>query len=238
MAEIRELNVEPRDRAGKGSSRAERRAGLVPAVIYGDKKDPLMIKIKRNDLVRVLKKGGFLTHVMELKVNGDSHKVLPRDLQLHPVTQNPLHVDFLRLSAGATIEIDVPVHFHDHEDSPGLGRGGVLNVVRHTIEVEAPMDAIPEGFDLSLEGMDIGDSLHVSAIKLPEGVTLTVTDRDYTIATIAAPSQEKTAEELEEEAKAAEEAELEALEEGEEGEGEEGEAEAEDEDKKEEEGGE
>ncbi len=225
MKEVRTLEIQSRERAGKGSSRAARRDGLVPAVIYGDKKDPLMINIKRNDLVRILNRGGFMTHVLDLKINGDAHRVLPRDLQRHPVTEAPLHVDFLRLSAGATIEIDVPVTFIRSEESPGLARGGVLNVVRHAIEVIAPMDAIPEGFTVSLEGLDIGDSVHVSSIPMPEGVVLTITDRDFTVATIAAPSQVKTQEELEAEALAAEEAELAALEEGEEGEGgEEGEA--------------
>ncbi len=218
MSEIKELMVEPRERAGKGSSRAARREGLVPAVIYGDKKDPEMITIKRNELIKVLNKGGFMTHVLELKVNGDAKRVLPRDLQRHPVTEVPLHVDFLRISKGATIIIEVPVHFTNEEDCPGLGRGGVLNVVRHTIEISAPMDAIPEDFEVSLEGLDIGDSLHVSSIELPEGVTLTVTDRDFTIANIVAPSRVRTDEELEADALAEEEAAAAALLEGEEGE--------------------
>lgn len=219
MSVIRELMVEPRERAGKGSSRAARREGLVPAVIYGDKKDPEMVTIKRNELTKVLNKGGFMTHVLELKLGGDARRVLPRDLQRHPVTEVPLHVDFLRISKGATIIIEVPVHFMDEEDSPGLARGGVLNVVRHTIEISAPMDAIPEDFQVSLEGLDIGDGVHVSAIKLPEGVELTVTDRDYTVANIVAPSRVRTEEELEAEALAEEEAAAAALlEEGEEGE--------------------
>lgn len=243
MSEIRELMVEPRDRAGKGSSRAARREGLVPAVIYGDKKDPELITIKKNELIKVLNKGGFMTHVLELKVNGDAKRVLPRDLQRHPVTEAPLHVDFLRISKGATIIIEVPVHFIDNEESPGLARGGVLNVVRHTIEISAPMDDIPEGFKVSLEGLDIGDSVNVSSIELPEGVELTVTDRDYTVANIVAPSRVRTEEELEAEALAEEEAAaLALLEEGEEGEvpaeGAEGAEGAPAEPKKDEEGGE
>lgn len=219
MSEIRELMVEPRERAGKGSSRAARREGLVPAVIYGDKKDPEMITIKRNELIKILNKGGFMTHVLELKVNGDVKRVLPRDLQRHPVTDVPLHIDFLRISKGATIIIEVPVHFTHEEECLGLTRGGVLNVVRFTIEISAPMDSIPESFSVSLEGLDIGDSLHASSIVLPEGVQLTVTDRDFTVATIAAPSRVRTEEELEAEALAEEEAAAAALlEEGEEGE--------------------
>ncbi len=240
MSEIRELMVEPRERAGKGSSRAARREGLVPAVIYGNKKDPEIITIKRNELTKILSKGGFMTHVLELKVKGDARRVLPRDLQRHPVTEVPLHVDFLRISKGATIIIEVPVHFIGQEESPGLSRGGVLNVVRHTIEISAPMDAIPESFTVSLEGLDIGDSVHVSAIELPEGVELTVTDRDFTVANIVAPSRVRTEEELEAEALAEEEAAAAALLEAEE----EGEAPAEGaegapaEPKKDEEGGE
>lgn len=217
MAKIRTLAVQPRERAGKGSSRAARRDGFVPAVIYGDKKDPLIINIRRNELIRLLNKGGFMTHVIELDMEKDKHRVLPRDLQRHPVTEMPLHVDFLRLSKGAKIVIEVPVNFVGEDDCPGLGVGGVLNVVRHTIEVNAPMDSIPEGFEVTLEGLEIGDSVHVSAIKMPEGVELTVTDRDFTVATIAAPSRVKTVEELEAEALAEEEAALAALEEGEEG---------------------
>jgi len=233
MADVKELKVEPRDRAGKGSSRAARRAGLVPAVIYGDKKAPAMINIKRNELIRLLNKGGFMTHVLELKSGGKDERVLPRDLQRHPVSDEPLHVDFLRISKGAKIIVEVPMHFVGEEESPGLTRGGVLNVVRHMIEVNAPMDAIPEGFTLSLEGLDIGDGLHASSIQLPEGVELTVTDRDFTIATIAAPTLEPVEEEPEEELEEGEEGEEG---EGEEGEGEEGEASAED--KAKEEGGE
>jgi len=216
MSEVRTLAVEPRERAGKGSSRAARRDGQVPAVIYGDKKDPVMINIKRNELVKLLNKGGFLTHVLELDNKGSKHLVLPRDLQRHPVSEVPLHVDFLRISKGAKIIIDVPVHFLDEDDSPGLDRGGVLNVVRHTIEVNAPMDNLPEDFEVSLKGLEIGDSIHVSAIKLPEGVELTITDRDFTIATIAAPSRVQTEEELEAAALAAAEAEEAEGEEGEE----------------------
>jgi len=173
-----------------------------------------MINIPRNELIKLFNRGGFMTQLFELKLDGKTQKALPRDLQLHPVTDDPMHVDFLRLSAGATVVIEIPVHFLNEEESEGLGRGGVLNVVRHTIECVCPMDNIPEFFEVSLAGLDIGDSVHISEMTLPEGVTPTVTDRDFTVATIAAPVEE-VVEEVEEE--------LEGLEEGIEGEeGEEG----------------
>lgn len=201
MAKVTELKVEARERAGKGSARAARRAGLVPAVIYGDKKPPVMINIPRNELVRLFNRGGFMTQLFELKLDGQSQKALPRDLQLHPVSDQPLHIDFLRLSAGAKVVIEIPVRFLDEEECEGIARGGVLNIVRHTIECSCPMDAIPEFFEASLAGLDIGDSVHISEMTLPEGVEPTVSDRDFTVATIAAPVEEviEEVEEIEEE---------------------------------------
>jgi len=208
MTKTTELQVQSRERAGKGSSRAARRAGLVPAVIYGDKKPPIMINVARNELIRLFNRGGFMTQLFELKMDGTAQKCLPRDLQLHPVTEVPMHVDFLRLSAGAKVVIDIPVHFLNEEECEGLSRGGVLNIVRHAIECNCPMDAIPEYFEVDLAGLDIGDSVHISEITLPKGVVPTVTDRDFTVATIAAPVEEVVEEEEE----------LEGLEEGVEGE--------------------
>lgn len=212
MADIQNLAVEPRERAGKGSSRAARRAGRIPAVVYGDKKAPEMITIARNELVRLMSRGTFLTSLFEIELNGKKQRVLPRDLQLDPVYDKPLHVDFLRLSKGATVVIEVPVQFTGEDECPGLKRGGVLNVVRHTIECTCPAEAIPDRLQVSLVGLEINDSIHISGITMPEGVEPTIADRDFTVATVVAPSGLKTEEEE------AAEAEAEALAEGEEGE--------------------
>ncbi|MCH8861207.1 MAG: 50S ribosomal protein L25/general stress protein Ctc [Proteobacteria bacterium] len=212
MADIQNLAVEPRERAGKGSSRAARRAGRIPAVVYGDKKAPEMITIARNELVRLMSRGTFLTSLFEIELNGKKQRVLPRDLQLDPVYDKPLHVDFLRLSKGATVVIEVPVQFTGEDECPGLKRGGVLNVVRHTIECTCPAEAIPDRLEVSLVGLEINDSIHISGIAMPEGVEPTIADRDFTVATVVAPSGLKTEEEE------AAEAEAEALAEGEEGE--------------------
>ena len=212
MADIQSLAAEPRERAGKGSARKARREGRVPAVIYGEKKSPEMITLASNELIKLYHRGTFLNTIFEIGVGGAKQRVLPRDVQVHPVTDQPLHVDFLRLGKGTKVIIDVPVHFEGEEESPGLKRGGVLNIVRHEIECECPADSIPEAFTVSLEGLDIGDSIHFSAIELPDGVESTIQDRDFTVATIAAPTVMKTEEE-----EAAEAAEADELE-GEEGE--------------------
>lgn len=217
MADIENLAVEPRERAGKGSSRAARRAGRIPAVIYGDKKSPEMITVARNELVRLMSRGTFLTSLFEIELNGKKQRVLPRDLQLDPVFDNPLHVDFLRLSKGASVVIEVPVLFTDEDECPGLKRGGVLNIVRHAIECNCPAEAIPDRLEVSLAGMEINDSIHISQITMPEGVEPTIADRDFTVATVVAPSGLKTVEEEAAEAEAALLAEAEEGEEGEEG---------------------
>lgn len=211
MADIETLAVEPRERAGKGSSRAARRAGRIPAVIYGDKKSPEMITVAENELVRLMNRGTFLTSLFEIELDGKKQRVLPRDLQLDPVMDNPLHVDFLRLSKGATVVIEVPVQFTNEEECPGLKRGGVLNIVRHTIECNCPAESIPDRLEVSLAGMEINDSIHISQIAMPEGVEPTIADRDFTVATVVAPSGLKSEEEEAAEAEA-------ALAEGEEGE--------------------
>lgn len=184
----------PRDRVGKGAARELRRQGLVPAVIYGDKKPPLPIAISYKEAMLRIYAGGFLRHVLEVEVNGETYKVIPRDYQLDPVRDFAIHVDFLRIGAGSRITVDVAVHFVNQDQSPGLKRGGVLNVVRHTVEVSCPADAIPEELVLDLSAADIGDSLHISAVALPAGVRPTIVDRDFTIATIAAPSVFRTEE--------------------------------------------
>lgn len=224
MADVATLNASVRDRVGKGSARAARREGFVPAVIYGDKKDPLPIQVEKRELDKILAKPGFFSHLIDLKVGKDTHRVLPRDLQQHPVSDFAWHVDFLRVSASSELAVEVPVEFINEDEAPGLKRGGVLNVVRYAVEMNCRADNIPEKLVVDLSGLDIGDSVHISAITLPEGATPTIDDRDFTVATIAAPTvvAEADAEETAaaEEAKAEAEAE-DAEEEGEEEEGEE-----------------
>ena len=213
MSKIEPLVATSRDRAGKGAARATRREGHVPAVIYGGKQEPISISVEKRDLAKKLRNGKFLSSLFMMEIGGEKVRVIPRDVQYHPVTDAPMHVDFLRLLEGSTISVEVPVVFINEEECEGLTRGGTLNVVRHTIELNAPVDSIPDHLELDLAGLDIGDGLHISSVKLPDGVTPTITDRDFTIATIAAPSALVSA--------GAEEAEGEG-EEGAEGEGEEG----------------
>jgi large subunit ribosomal protein L25 len=185
MAQTSVLKAEARDRVGKGAARSVRREDKVPAVIYGDKKPAMPISLNQRELTAKLHSGGFLTHLVEIEVNGETIRAIPKDYQLDPVRDFLMHVDFLRVGAGAKLTIAVPVHFTGHADSPGLKRGGVLNVVRHAIDMVVPADAIPEFVTVDLSGLDIGDSVHMSAIPVPEGVRPTITDRDFTVATIA-----------------------------------------------------
>ncbi|WP_332717666.1 50S ribosomal protein L25/general stress protein Ctc [Pelagibacterium mangrovi] len=195
-----ELKASVRDRVGKGAARELRRQGLVPAVIYGDKKAPLSIAVSYKDTFRKIHDGGFLSHVIEIDVDGEKHRVIPKDYQLEPVRDFLVHVDFLRVGKNTTLTVDVPVHFENEEKSPGLKKGGVLNIVRHTVEVSCPANSIPENLVIDLTGTEVGDSLHISAVTLPKGVTPTITDRDFTIATIAAPSALRSSEGAEDEA--------------------------------------
>lgn len=194
MADIVTLTAEVRDRAGKGAARSIRRTGRVPAVIYGNKETPLMITLEPKELDRELVKAGFFTHLYDVKVDGTPHRVLPRDVQLDPVKDRPLHVDFLRVSADSTIRVNVPVQFINHAQSPGLKRGGVLNVVRHEVELLCRADSIPDHLTIDLAGHDIGSSIHISMIAIPEGARPTIRDRDFTVATVAAPTVETTPE--------------------------------------------
>ncbi|WP_319413208.1 50S ribosomal protein L25/general stress protein Ctc [uncultured Cohaesibacter sp.] len=183
-----EFKAERRDRVGKGSARALRREGKIPAVIYGDKKDPISIAIPYKETNLQIHKGGFLTHIGTVEVDGEQIQVIPRDYQLDVVRDFPLHVDFLRVSRSTRITVGVPVDFINEEACPGLKRGGALNIVRREVEVECPATEIPESFVFDLKEADLGDSIHISAITMPAGVTPTITDRDFTIATIAAPA--------------------------------------------------
>ena len=199
MADIQTIAAASRDRGGKGTARAARRAGKVPAVIYGNNEEPILITIDRIKLEQEINKSGFLIRLLDVEVDDKIHRVLPRDTQFHPVTDRPIHVDFLRYSAERKLTVEVPVHFLNEDDSPGLKNGGVINVVRHMIEVSCIADAIPERFEIDLAGLEIGDSIHASALILSEGVELTITDRDFTIATIAAPTVMAAEEEVESE---------------------------------------
>lgn len=209
MSDIATLKAEPRERVGKGSARAARREGRVPAVIYGNKQEAVSITIAHNELMRLINRGSFLSSALDVEVAGRKERVLPRDIQLHPVSDWPIHVDFLRLSRDAVVNIAVPVTVINQEDSPGIKRGGVLNMVRHEVELTCPADAIPDQIVIDVTGLEVGDSVHISSVKLPEGVVPVIQDRDFTIATIQAPSGLKSEEAEEAAAEAAEAAEKE-----------------------------
>ena len=195
MSDSLTLSAVKRDRAGKGSARAARRDGQIPAVIYGDRKEPLSITLNANEFRKLISQSGIFSQLLNITVDGSDNNVLTRDIQLHPVTDVPLHIDFLRIAKGAKIAVMVAVEFINDDKSPGIKTGGILNVVRHEVELECPANAIPETIIVDLEGTNVGDSIHISAIELSEGVTPTITDRDFTVATIAAPVSETEEEE-------------------------------------------
>ena len=186
--ETYELKAEARERVGKGSARELRRNGFIPAVIYGDKQAPISIAINTNEVTKRIHAGGFMTTVATIDVGGKKYQVLPKDYQLDPVRDFTMHVDFLRVSGNTQVTVEIPVHFVNEEKSPGLKVGGVLNIVRHEVEVHCPANAIPEFFTVDLSGHKIGDSIHISEVTLPKGVTPVIADRDFTIATIIAPA--------------------------------------------------
>jgi large subunit ribosomal protein L25 len=180
-----EIKAEPRTRSGTGSARATRREDKVPGIVYGDGGKPENISVNGRELNIIIGRGKFLSTVFDLNIGGKKSRVIPRDVQLDPVKDWPIHVDFQRIGAGARIRVNVPVRFINEALSPGLKRGGVLNIVRHEVEVTCPADAIPDFFEFNLEGLEIGRSIHISAIKLPEGVKPTIINRDFTVATVA-----------------------------------------------------
>ena len=183
-----ELKAEMRDRVGKGAARALRRDKKVPAVIYGDKKPPLPIAIDYKEAFLKLHGGRFMSTVATIDVNGDKTLVIPKDYALDPVKDFLIHIDFLRVTKGSTLTVEVPVTFENEEESPGIKQGGVLNVVRYTVELDCPVDSIPEQIVADLAGLELGDGVHISDIDLPEGIVSTISDRDFTIATIATPA--------------------------------------------------
>lgn len=188
MSDTLNLPAETRERAGKGASRDLRRNGRVPAVVYGGKEEPLVIHVEEKELTRQLMTGHFFNSIVEVEVGGQKFRTQPKDVAFHPVTDRPVHADFLRLAKGATVHVNVPVVFENEELSPGLKRGGVLNIVRHDLELVCDAEKIPHEISIDVTGFDVGESIHISHVKLPSGVESAITDRDFTIATIAAPS--------------------------------------------------
>ena len=194
MSEQLTLPAEARDRAGKGASRALRRDGRVPAVVYGEKKDALSIHVEEKLLTKMLHTGHFMNSVVMVDVGGKAVRTLPKAVDFHPVSSRPIHVDFLRIGEHSKVHVNVPVRFDNEEASPGLKRGGVLNVVQHELELICDAAHIPSEIHIPLDGLEIGDSIHISQVKLPEGSTAAIDDRDFTLATDVAPSAMKSAE--------------------------------------------
>ena len=186
------LSAETRDRGGKGASRDLRRNGRVPAVVYGGKEEPLMIHVEEKLLMKQLMTGHFMNSVVMIEVGGKQIRTLPKDVAFHPVKDRPIHADFLRISKDAKVTVAVPVVFANEEASPGLKRGGVLNIVRHELELICDAANIPDDIAIDVTGFDVGDSIHISHVKLPKGSESAITDRDFTIATIVAPSALKS----------------------------------------------
>ncbi len=215
MSEALTLPAEARERAGKGASRALRREGRIPAVVYGGKEEPTAIHLEEKELVRQLMLGHFMNSIVMIEVGGKSIRTLPKDVAFHPVSDRPTHVDFLRLAKDAKIEVAIPVIFINEEESPGLKKGGVLNVVRHELDLICESDKIPDEITIDVTGKEVGDSIHISEVELPAGSESAITDRDFTIATLVAPSALKAEEDT------GEDEELEGAE-GEEGEAAEG----------------
>ena len=192
MSDVLTLSAEARDRAGKGASRHLRRTGRVPAVIYGEGKDPVTIHLAERALAKALSSGHFMNTVVMIEGAGEATRTLPKDVQFHPVTDRPLHVDFLRIGEHATVHVQVPVVFVDEEESPGIKRGGVLSIVHHELELVVDAAEIPSEISVSLKGLDVGASIHLSQITLPAGAAAVSHEADETLATIVAPSALKS----------------------------------------------
>jgi large subunit ribosomal protein L25 len=194
MAEISELKATAREGTGKLANRALRANKMVPGIVYGGEQEPANVALEYRVVWQHYQTGHFLSTVYMLDVDGKKERVIPRDVQVDPVRDFPIHVDFLRVSRTSRIAVEVPVQFLNEDASPGLKRGGVLNVVRHTVELSCPADAIPERITVDLTGLEIGDSIHISAVTLPKGITPTITDRDFTVATIAGSASARSEE--------------------------------------------
>ena len=182
-----DIKAEARSQVGKGSARAARRAGLVPAVIYGNKETAVSVTLDANQWRQLMHKPGIFSQLININVNNETHFVLPRDIQQHPVSEEAMHVDFLRVTKNATVAVGIAVEFLNEDKCTGLKLGGVLNIVRSQVELNCPAISIPEKLTVDLEGLNVGHTIHISSIELPKGCTPTITDRDFTVATIAAP---------------------------------------------------
>ena len=188
MAAVESISAEARDRAGKGPARESRRNGRVPAVIYGDKKEPTLISLDPKEIDRLIHKKTFYATLLDVDLKGTKHRVLPRDVQVDPVTDRPLHVDFQRIGKDTKVHVNVPIVIRNEAASPGLKRGGVLNLVRHEIEFICSPDAIPQAIEVDVTGLEIGGSIHINSVKLPENAKLVVKERDFTVVSIGAPT--------------------------------------------------
>ena len=187
MSENTLISADLRNRVGKGSARAARRAGKIPAIIYGDKKQPISIEIEARVMRKIINEPGIFSRLLDINVDNGKHTVLMRDIHFHPVTDDPMHFDFLRVSQSSTVSVSVGVEFINEAICPALKIGGVLNIVRYEVELNCLPTSIPEKIIVDLSEAKIGDSIHISAVELPEGVTPTITDRDFTIATLQSP---------------------------------------------------
>ena len=202
MNEIVKINADKRTKTGTGMSRESRANSKIPGIIYGDKKDPIPISLDEKSLKAQVSDSGFFSKQCEIQLANESFKVLPKDIQLHPVKENILHIDFLRVGENTTVTLFVPVKFINENECEGLKQGGVLNIVRHEVELKSPVSKIPEFLEANLSGLEIGDSIHISSIKLEDDVKTIIQDRDFTIATVAPPTVmkiEETTQEVESE---------------------------------------
>ena len=197
MSDILEIHADKRD--VNKNPRLIRKDGKIPAIVYGEKKDPLLIALDNKLIKKQIEISGFFSKQFSINVDGEKHRVLPKDLQLHPVKETILHLDFLRIGENTKVTVSVPVQFINENDCPGLKQGGVINIVRHEVEIKAPVNKIPEMLEIDLKGIEIGDSIHISSVKLDEDVKPLITDRDFTIATLAPPTVIQEVEEKSEE---------------------------------------
>ena len=203
-----------RENTSSGSNNKLRSEGLIPAILYGGKEANKNISIEQKDIKNLIHSDTFLSKVLDLEVDGKKEKVIPRDIAFNVVTEEPIHIDFMRIVSGKKIILEIPVKFINHPDSPGLKRGGVLNIVRRKVELKCPAENIPDEIIIDLAGTDIGTSIKISSVKLPDNVIPTITDRDFVIATVASPTVMKEPEKPAEGEEVAEGAEGEAPAEG------------------------
>lgn len=209
MADTQVFYCEVRERTGTGGARESRREGWVPGILYGGDQEPVAIRLRKNELQKAFNTGNLMSQMVKIDVPGqkEQQQVLTRDIQLDPVKDFPVHIDMMRVSAKTRINVEVSVRFLNEEESPGLKKGGVLNVVRHTVEVNAPATSIPEALEFDIGNADIGDALKISDTQLPDGVRPVIADRDFTVATIASPSALRSSESEESESDEADSAE-------------------------------